>query len=418
MFILSGFWCCTQEEGMLQVDEWAEVRRLRFAEGLGVKTIARRLDLARNTVRRAVRGQGPPEYRRKPRGSAVDAFADRIRELLREHPRMPATVIAERVGWDRGMTVFRERVRDLRPLYLPVEPYERTEYRPGELAQWDLWFAAADIPVGNDQKARLPVMVGVSGHSRWIVARMIPSRESHDILGGHLCCLLDLGAVPRLGVYDNEPAIGRRRGPKPEFTEAFQRFKGTLGMGAHLLRPRHPEGKGAVERAIGYLETSFLPGRSFSSVDDFNCQLKEWLEQANGRLHRITRERPSDRIDADRREMLPLPPVLPDVRWRNEIRLGRDHYVRFGTCDYSVHPKAIGRRVEVLADLDRVVVRLGEEEVARHRRCLAKHRTVSDPEHLSARRELQELALRPVPPVGEEVQVRDLAVYDRLLGVA
>jgi hypothetical protein len=48
----------------------------------------------------------------------------------------------------------------------------------------------------------LPVMGGVSGYSRMIVARMIPSREAHDILLGHLACLLELGGVPRKGVYD------------------------------------------------------------------------------------------------------------------------------------------------------------------------------------------------------------------------
>ena len=30
---------------------------------------------------------------------------------------MPATVIAERIGWDRSMTVLKERVRELRPLF-------------------------------------------------------------------------------------------------------------------------------------------------------------------------------------------------------------------------------------------------------------------------------------------------------------
>jgi hypothetical protein len=35
---------------------------------------------------------------------------------------MPATVIAERVGWDRGMTVCTQRVRELRPAYLPPDP--------------------------------------------------------------------------------------------------------------------------------------------------------------------------------------------------------------------------------------------------------------------------------------------------------
>jgi hypothetical protein len=38
----------------------------------------------------------------------VDAFEDAIRAQLSDVPTMPATVIAERVGWTRGMTVFKE----------------------------------------------------------------------------------------------------------------------------------------------------------------------------------------------------------------------------------------------------------------------------------------------------------------------
>ena len=93
------------------------------------------------------------------------------------------------------MTVMKDRVRELRPLYLPADPCQRTEYRPGELAQWDLWFPPTKIPLGQRARSdRSPVIVGVSGYSRWIVARMIPSREAHDILCGHLACLLELGA--------------------------------------------------------------------------------------------------------------------------------------------------------------------------------------------------------------------------------
>ena len=89
--------------------------------------------------------------------------------------------------------------------------------------------------------------------------------------------------------------------------------------------------------------------------------------------------------------MLPLPPVPPDVRWRKTVRLGRDHYVRVDTCDYSVHPRAIGARVEVERTLEWVAVRRGQEEVARHRRSLAPHRTITDPEHAAARRAQIEL---------------------------
>ncbi len=87
---------------MYDVDEWAEIRRLHFSEKLGIKTIARRLGVARNTVRAAVRSERPPAYQRDRRGSAVDAVEDEIRHLLRDTPDMPASVIAERIGWERG----------------------------------------------------------------------------------------------------------------------------------------------------------------------------------------------------------------------------------------------------------------------------------------------------------------------------
>jgi hypothetical protein len=57
------------------------------------------------------------------------------RELLQAYPAMPATVIAERIGWERGLTVLKDRGRELRPAYLPPDPASRTAYDPGELAQ-------------------------------------------------------------------------------------------------------------------------------------------------------------------------------------------------------------------------------------------------------------------------------------------
>jgi transposase len=175
---------------VLNVEDWAEIRRLHMAEGLSIRAIAQRMGVARNTVRSAVRAEGPPVFQRGPRPWAVDEFEPRIRQLLRDDPRMPATVVAERIGWERGLTQLKVRVRELRPLYLPTDPCQRTHYEPGELAQWDLWFPAVDIPLGFDE-CRPPVIVGVSGYSRLLAARLIPSREAHDVLLGHLRCLQD-----------------------------------------------------------------------------------------------------------------------------------------------------------------------------------------------------------------------------------
>ncbi|HUC36728.1 MAG TPA: IS21 family transposase [Acidimicrobiales bacterium] len=404
---------------MLSVEDWAEIRRLSKSEGLSIKEIVRQLGVARNTVRMALRSDEPPAYRRERSGSIVDPVEPEIRRLLMQFPRMPATVIAERIGWERSLTVLKDRVRELRPLYLPPDPAGRTQYRPGELAQWDLWFPPADIPLENGEVAKPPVIVGLTGYSRVMVGKMIPSREAHDILSGNLACLKALGAVPKKGVYDNEGALVSRHGGKATLTEPFQRFRGTLGMQVVVLRPADPESKGIVERHNGYLETSFLPGRRFSSPADFNEQLDEWLVRANRRVHATLRCRPIDRFEEDRAAMMALPPVLPDTALRLSTRLGRDHWVRVGTCDYSVHPKVIGRMVEVRATPDEVVVTCGTEVVGRHLRSWAKHRTITDPEHDRARDLMRATRLRvPTTPLQDEVEVRDLSVYDSATGVA
>jgi hypothetical protein len=57
----------------------------------------------------------------------VDAFEAVIRQQLDRVPTMPATVIAERVGWTRGMTVFKERHRIRRQVLRPQLRHSGTE---------------------------------------------------------------------------------------------------------------------------------------------------------------------------------------------------------------------------------------------------------------------------------------------------
>lgn len=400
------------------MDDWAEIRRLHRAEGLPIRAIARHLGCSKNTVKRALAAEGPPKYRRAALGSAVDEFEPAIRALLTEFPSMPTSVIMQRVGWSRGRTVFFERVAALRPLFVPPDPASRTEYAPGALAQCDLWFPPTDVPVGFDQVARPPVLVMVSGFSRVMTARMLPSRQSPDLLAGHWELLAGWGRLPRALVWDNEAAVGRWRAGRPELTETMNAFRGTLGVKVVLCAPRDPEAKGLVERANGYLETSFLPGRRFASPADFNAQLADWLVLANQRQHRRLGCRPIDCWTADLAAMLAMPPVAPVVGWASSVLLPRDHYVRVDTNDYSVHPDAVGRRVQVLADLDQVVVTCAGKLVAAHGRCWSRRQTITDPDHADAAAALR-VAHRQQPrrPVETDVAVRALTDYDRIFGL-
>ncbi|MDQ3717116.1 MAG: IS21 family transposase [Actinomycetota bacterium] len=406
---------------MLSVEDWAEIRRLHRAEGLPIRMIARVLGVSRNTVRAAIASDGPPRYERRPAGSIVDVVEPRIRELLQAYPTMPATVIAERIGWTRSIRVFSRRVAELRPVYLPPDPASRTSYPVGEIAQCDLWFPPISLPVGFGQTRRpiqLPVLTMITGYSRWLSAVLIPSRCSQDLFAGWWQLIESLGSVPRVLVWDGEAAIGRWRGGKVELTGECQAFRGTLGAKVLVCRPADPEAKGLIERCHDYLERSFLPGRCFASPADFNTQLQQWLALANTRQRRALGCAPADRITADRQAMLALPPLAPVTGWRASTRLARDHYIRLDSNDYSVHPSVIGRRIEVIADLHRVRALCEGRIVADHERLWGRHQTISDPEHVSAARLIRrERVGRLHPAQQNDVEQRCLADYDTALGV-
>lgn len=389
------------------------IRRL-VADGVPQRQVARDLGIGRSTVERALGSDRPPKYERPAVSTSFTPFEPHVRQLLKDTPDMPATVIAERVGWTGSITWFRDNVRRLRPEHQPVDPSDRLTWLPGDAAQCDLWFPPKKIPLEDGTRTLLPVMVITPAHSRFILGRMIPTRHTADLLLGMWMLLQLLGRVPRRLIWDNESGIGRGK----RHAEGVGGFTGTLATTLLRLKPYDPESKGIVERRNGFFETSFMPGRTFASPADFNAQFTDWLTIANARTVRTVKARPVDLLDADRAAMLPLPPVAPVVGWVNRVRLGRDYYVRVDSSDYSVDPAVIGRFVDVTADLSRVEVRHEGRLVAAHDRVWARNMTITDPAHVAAAKVLREQFQQPRPAADPlEGLVRDLADYDRAFGL-
>ena len=404
------------------MEDWAEIRRLHRAEGVPIKEITRRLGVARNTVRAALSCDRPPRYQRAPRGSVADAYEPQIRTLLTQWPKMPAPVIAQRIGWPYSMSPLKKLLARIRPEYVGIDPVDRVIYQPGQLTQCDLWFPEPKIPVGSAQERVLPVLVMTLAFSRFMTATMIPSRQGGDILSGMWALICGIGRVTRTLLWDRESAIGGTG----RVSVPAAAFAGTLATRIRLAPPRDPEYKGMVERTNGFLETSFLPGRAFASPADFNAQLANWLARANARTVRSIQGRPADLLDTDYQAMLPLPPVAPPIGLHHRVRLGRDYYVRIDTVDYSVDPRVIGKFVEVTASPQEVTVYCDGHLVARHTRSWAKQGVVTDPTHaataakmrqaLAADRHHRQAATRRHTD-GHAVMMRTLPDYDALFGV-
>ncbi len=84
---------------MMAVADWAEIRRLYYAEKLSKRKIAKRLGVHRDTVTAAIAAEQPPHYEREPRGSKLDPYKPKnkpkIQTLLKETPDLSAVRIQE-----------------------------------------------------------------------------------------------------------------------------------------------------------------------------------------------------------------------------------------------------------------------------------------------------------------------------------
>jgi transposase len=191
------------------VEQWAEIRRLHFVRGLSMREIHRRTGLHRDTISRAIHSDEPPVYRREASGSKLDRFKDEIHRLLKDDPAMPGQRIRELIaplGFDGGKTIVDDYLREVRPMFRAPRTFQRTVYRPSEIAQFDLWEPRAEIPVGHGQTRKGYVVVGCLGYSRAGAGALI-SKKTPDLLFGVRRCLWSLGALPQTLVCDRQSGL-------------------------------------------------------------------------------------------------------------------------------------------------------------------------------------------------------------------
>jgi transposase len=399
---------------LLDVEQWAEIRRMKHVEGLSQREIHRRTGAHRDTIRRALAASRPPSYGpRAKRPSKLDPFVAFIEELLEDEPRLSGVRIREEIereGYDGSKTILDDLLRELRPRFSPPpRSFQRTRYRPGELAQFDLCEPRSLICVGYGQTRRGYVVTCELPYSRAFAGALVFSKEFPDIAWGMRRCLQRLGALPGKLVWDREGAIAPRGRPTGEFLA----FCGELSLGWVILDPGDAPAKGALERSHRFLHGNFEAGRRFANALDFQDQLDRWCERINARVHRTTRVLVAERLAEEQTRMRALPRRMPDVDRRFVVRVGAQPYLRVDRNDYSLEPRLVARRVEVRVSQTQITAAALDtgELAARHTRVFAGGLTFTDPAHQAALDELRGARRQREP----EVQLRPLARYDALI---
>lgn len=405
---------------MYDVHDWAEVHRLHHVEGLSKAAVAAKLSMSRTTVHRLLGLSEPPRYRREGSGSQVEAFAEAIAAMLDEDASVPATVIAQKLrrqGFTGSLTILKDHLRRVRPTFLAARAQQRTSYEPGEIAQTDWWEPGIAVPVGRGQSREVFGLVTGLPFSAAFRVVFAFNKTVASFVPALVGDLTRLGGLPRVMVSDNDACIvAHRRGGLVTLVEEVAALYGQLLVKPVALRPYFPQGKGFIERMNSYLETSFLPLRSFASIQDLQAQADRWsVEVADRRRVRRIGAVVADALAVERGWLRPAPQPWPDVDQRLEVRASSDAFVRVGDVDYSVPPRFARRRLAVRASLEQVSVFCDGERVAAHARSWARADVVLAPAHARELREHRD-AQRRLHAGDIAVQAPNLPAYDELAG--
>lgn len=336
----------------------ADTRKAVFLlhqEGTPIRQISRQLRLSRNAVRRIIAqaGQMPPSIRR-PRlildpellrqlHQQCDGYAQRMMEILRE---------------EHGIAVkYSTLTRHLRDLGISVPVSQRCQRvpdEPGAEMQHDT--SPFQVLIGSEW-LRLQASLLYLRYSKRRYLQFYPVFDRF-----HMKCFLHLalmhwGYAPRICVIDNTNlARWRGLGANAVMVPEMEAFARAYGFGFLCHAPKHSDRKAGEERSFLTVETNFIPGRTFQSLEDLNRQALEWstvrLEQRpQGKAGLI----PAQAFEHERAFLTELPRHLPAPYLLLERTVDEYGYVAVDGNYYEVPGSGRGK-IQVLRYLHHLVL--------------------------------------------------------------
>lgn len=368
---------------------------LQYREGRGIRWLARRFGISRNTVRgiirRHERQRTEPPPLPSPRSSKLDPFKQEIAVLLQKTPDLSAVRVQEELrllGYDGGLTILRDYLRQVRRPRR--EPHLTIVTEPGQQAQMD--WTPYRLEFTRAGREEVLCFSYILGYSRRQFIDFTRRRDFFTLIRRHQDAFAWFGGVPRECLYDNEKTVVLRwEMGRPVFNPAFTAFITHYGCRPIACRPGRPQTKGKVERPFQYVEGNLLAGRRFEDLDDLRAFAVWWMrERSDPHVHDTTGRPPIELFREQEAERLQPLPAIPYDSAEVALVIGRaDGFVEFETNKYSIPSGYLADLLTLKADEQTVrIYSQNLELVATHERAPAGARQrVEDPSHHRTKRE-------------------------------
>ncbi|WP_445505875.1 IS21 family transposase, partial [Niallia sp. 03091] len=303
---------------MDKFEMYIEIRGM-LNQKYSISTIARKLNISRNTVYKYIR-KSPEEMAEwtastMTRSKKLDKHKDLILYWLREYPDLTAAQVQDWLKekfpeFKVGESTVRSYVRGLREDYeIPKETSSR-DYQAipdppmGEQIQVDFGFKTVKNQYGKPVKLMFIVFVLAHSRYKYIEYQNRPF-TTNDVVAAHRNAFQAFGGVSKEILYDQDRlmVVSENEGDIL-LTEEFQQFVNEIKFEVKLCRKADPESKGKVENAVKFIKNNFMNNRVFKNIDSWNEQSQKWLKRTgNGKIHNGTKRRPTDVFLVEKQHM-------------------------------------------------------------------------------------------------------------------
>jgi transposase len=386
-----------------------EVLRLKWAQGLSNRQIAKTCGIARPTV---------GEYLRRateaglawPLPPDLDEAALE-RQLFPPPPSLPAQVR----GVPDWALVHQELKRKGVTLFLLWQEYRET-HPEGYQYSWfcdhyRAWQGKLDVVMRQDHRAgeklfvdyagqtmpvvdrntgeirEVQIFVAVLGASSYTYAEATWTQGLADWIGSHRRTFAFLGGVPELVVPDNLRAgVSKAHRYEPDLNPTYQDMASHYGVAVLPARVRRPRDKAKVEAGVLLIERWILAAlrrRTFFSLAELNAAIAGLLEKLNARpFKKLPGCRRAHFEALDRPALNPLPAAPYEYAEWKKARVHIDYHVAVEGHYYSVPHALIKRQLDVRITQNTLECFYRGNRVASHRRSQQKGRHTTVPAHM------------------------------------
>ena len=392
---------------MKGVKDWITIKTM-FNKGVPIRQIARELKISRNTVKRLIKFEEEPHYKKREYSTKIDSYQEIIKTwyLDPEYNFIGTRIFRElkKLGYTGSISPIYRYLNSLKAERrdIPSKATKRIETPLGDQAQFDWAHYVMDIA---NEKITVYCFALILSASRKKAIIFSKSCDGEAIYNSIHILFKKIGGITKELLIDNPKALvkSNTKGNEVEFNINALRFAQYLGIELNACNPYRPQTKGKIERPFQYIEEQFIKGNKFESMNQLNQAAEIFIEEANNEIHGTTRRITNEFFKEEQPYLAPVkdkPFIISELKQR---KVSLDSYISVDSVKYSVPIEYVGKRVSyrIILGYKLEIFNSALDLIAYHEIINVKGKMVTVHEHYG---ELNNIAPKSIPEIIRQFQ--------------